>query len=400
MSNVVVRPLESIESLARHAQPWNELWSRSASVRPTARAEHLAIWHESFAADRPLLAVVVEHDGHFVAALPLVGGRMWGMSAGVSVGNAWTPAGELLVDPDGNAAAICAALLDGLRRFAPPLVSIDGLALQSPAVQAFLREVNAEQTASIVRQRFAVPLVSIVGDWKSYLASRSRNHRRQLKIIARRAAEQGGVTFERHEALLPTKVEPLLRECFELEAAGWKGRKASAVLKVPAAWSFFLRQARELASAGELSIAALRHQGRLIAFEYGWQCRHVRAVLKIGYDESFARLSPGQLLRYHLLSELFAEGATRAVDYVGPVSDATAAWATDRYDVGRVVLAAGGVFAAAAVTGSRYGAPLIRRLRPETAVDDFVPRGAGIASLGELSSTTDCATRLSEAAAP
>ena len=171
--------------------------------------------------------------------------------------------------------------------------------------------------------------------------------------------------------MAPDEVEPALRRCFEIEAAGWKGRAQSAVLDVPAAWQFYRRQARELAAAGELAISVLRHRETPIAFEYGWTCQGVRAVLKIGYDESFAGLSPGQLLRCYLLEQLFSESSSWWIDYVGPASPATAAWATDAYDVGRLVLAAGGIVSRAAVAGYHYGGPLIRRLRTRAGGGEF-----------------------------
>jgi CelD/BcsL family acetyltransferase involved in cellulose biosynthesis len=374
MGSLIIRQLSSLDALQREATAWNDLWSRSHSVRPTARAEHLAIWHESFATGRPLRAIVVEDEGRLVAALPLVEGRVWGLPAALTMGNAWTPAGELLLDTESDAPGISEAVLNGLRSLAPGLVAIDGLVLESPVAIHLSRRLDDEQVAHVTRRRFSVPLVEIAGGWPAYLASRSRNHRRKLRNILRRAEQQGGVVLARHEVVSPGDVDSLLEPCFELEAAGWKGRESSAVLNVREAREFFVRQARELAAAGELNICLLRQGGRLIAFEYGWNCRGVRAVLKIGYDESAAWLSPGQLLRCRLLEQLLAEEQSRWIDYVGPASEATAAWATHRYDVGRVVLATSGVFAGAAVAGSRYGGPLVRRLRGEADAPPFVPR--------------------------
>jgi CelD/BcsL family acetyltransferase involved in cellulose biosynthesis len=166
----------------------------------------------------------------------------------------------------------------------------------------------------------------------------------------------------------------VLRTCFELEAAGWKGRERTAVVCVPAAWNFYLQQARQLAACEQLRVAILRFDGRPIAFEFGWEANGVRAVLKVGFDEAFGRFSPGQLLRYLLLEQLFAEGCTRAVDYMGPVTSATATWATNECAYGRLVCAFSGLRARAVVAGLRYAAPILRRIRRKARPEQVAAR--------------------------
>ena len=223
----VVRRLDSLADLRRNAPAWNELWTRSDSTRPTARAEHLALWHGCFSRHRPFVALVVEDDGQAVAALPLVGGRWWGLPARLSLGNAWSPAGELLLDPACDATRVCESLLEGLRAFASGLVVLDGLVLDAPAVRAILTHLDDSRTSHVMRRRFWVPRVEIAGDWAAYFASRSYNHRRHMRAICRRAERLGNIRLERHETVLPDEVDRLLHTSFEIEAAGWKGRARS-----------------------------------------------------------------------------------------------------------------------------------------------------------------------------
>lgn len=349
MAAPIVRLLESTADLRRASEAWNDLWQRSSAARPTARAEQLAIWHDCFAGSQPFRALLVERDGQLVAALPLVMRRRWGIPLAGSLGNAWSPGGELLLDPTSERAPICAALIDGLKRQTPGLLSLDGLLYESEANRVLLSEFEHAGIAHVPRRRFTAPLIHIGSSWPAYLSSRSHNLRRQLKTIARRADELGGIEFQRCDCLPPGEVEPLLNDCFELEAAGWKGRKSSAVLNDARARRFYLLQAEELARCGQLTIALLRRGERIVAFEYGWQSGGVRSVLKIGYDESLARLSPGQLLRMRLVEQLFAESQTQWVDFIGPTTRATGQWATHRYEVGRMLAAVGSHVASAAL---------------------------------------------------
>lgn len=349
MSEYHVSVVASLGELVRQSDRWNDLWRRSQSFRPTSRAEHLAIWTRAFAAQQKFLAIAVESAGRLVAALPLCGRRCWPLTQWQTPGNEWSTSGELLVDPSAAGQALSEQLLRAARERLSGLIAIDGAILPSRTIEDLLQAVAVRGVAHLVRERFQVPLVDVDGNWSRYLCSRSRNHRRQMRMISSRADRQGCLELERHEHLRAEDVEPLLRECFELEAAGWKARSGTAVLQHSVAWDFFREQALQLAKSGELAVATLRQRGRLIAFEYGWQSRGVRTVLKIGYDESRADLSPGQLLRFRLLEELFSESKIGWIDYVGPMTQATSSWATHRYRVGRVLLA-GGLAGRAALT--------------------------------------------------
>lgn len=359
MSGYTLRQFGSLADLRRAAPAWNDLWQRTPAARPTARAEQLAIWCECFVPGNPFQAIGVESAGQLVAALPLYRARRWMLPSAHSLGNTWSPGGQLLLDHSCDVASVCGLLINGLRRNVPGLLSLDGLLLDAEICQALLRQLGNDGTTPLVRRRFTAPLVEIRGSWHDYLETRSGNLRRQLKSISRRAESSGGARLVQIEHPRADDVEPLLRKCCELEVAGWKGRESSAVLSDPRAWTFFLRQARQLVNDGQLAMAILQLDDQLLAFEYGWQSGGVRGVLKIGYDESCARLSPGQLLRYRLLERLFEQRTVRWLDFIGPTSRATGQWATHEYEVGRCLTALGSRRAAVALAGYR----LVRKAR-------------------------------------
>ena len=379
--------IDSVGELMRQADRWNDLWRRSQSFRPTSRAEHLAIWARTFAATQRFSAIAVETDNRLLAALPFVSRRRWPLAEWQTPGNEWTTSGELLVDQAADGPRICDKLLRGLRSHRPGIVAIDGSILTSQTLQNLLQSAKFLGVTHVVRERFQVPLVDVDGNWSRYLCSRSRNHRRQLRMIGSRAERQGCVVLERHEHLQSGEVEPLLRECFSLEAASWKARAGTAVLQHPLAWEFFRDQACELALSGELAIATLRQRGELVAFEYGWQSRGVRAVLKIGYDETRADLSPGHLLRFRLLEELFAERTIGWIDYIGPMTQATSAWATHRYRVGRIVNA-GGLLGRAALTAWQWKlSPAAEELDYRLPLGCPLPQGEQSVALAAIQAT-------------
>jgi CelD/BcsL family acetyltransferase involved in cellulose biosynthesis len=341
------------------AAAWDDLWRRSEVAIPLARAESIALWIERFEPRASVRAIAVERDGQFVAALPLIGGRLKRVLPVARLPrNNWSWAGDLLLDASADSAAI-GALVSAIARLGWQLVWFEAVPIEAPRWQRFA---DAARTAGLslhTRASFRVGQIEINHDWPAYERRWSKNHRRQMRRIEQHADDDGGATLVVHRDFKPHDVEPLLRRGFAVEDASWKGRAGSSVLKSPAALAFYVEQARQLAAWGDLQLSFLELSGRPIAFEYGWNSKGIYHSFKVGYDEAFARLSPGQLLRQRLLREFFADPAQRRVDFLGPISTAISAWATSTYPVGRLVLSTGSISGRLAIHAYRSWWPTL-----------------------------------------
>jgi CelD/BcsL family acetyltransferase involved in cellulose biosynthesis len=132
----------------------------------------------------------------------------------------------------------------------------------------------------------------------------------------------------------------LVRAAFELEHRGWKGAAGGSVLSQPGMLEYYCEQGRRMAAAGCLELAFLEHRGEPIAFEYGLAAKGVYYSYKVAYDERFAELTPGQLLRFQLLERFHSAPERTLVDFAGPLAEATAKWSTRAEPVGRLVIGA------------------------------------------------------------
>jgi CelD/BcsL family acetyltransferase involved in cellulose biosynthesis len=179
-------------------------------------------------------------------------------------------------------------------------------------------------------------------NWEAYQAAWSGNHRRHMRKAIRRANEEGGVELDIRRPTSADEVESLLLEAFEVENRSWKGSERTSVLSNPTVWSFYRGQATAIANEGQLEITFLRHEGKAIAFEYGWHAGGVYYTPKVGYDDAFGRYSPGQLLRVLRYEKAFAGSELQTIDFYGPLAEATAKWATCTYPVSRLVVETGG----------------------------------------------------------
>ena len=123
----------------------------------------------------------------------------------------------------------------------------------------------------------------------------------------------------------PAELEPLLEEAIGVEAAGWKGRAGTALAHDPKRWAFFRRYAAAASSRGILRLCFLRIGGRTAAVQLAVETDDRFWLLKLGYDERFARCSPGSLLLLESIRQAATRGL-RSYEFLGDAESWTRPW--------------------------------------------------------------------------
>jgi len=364
MSQMRIIHLTSIDDLRLSASAWDDLWWRSEVSLPTVRAELLAQWLEHFAPRSDFHAFAVEEDGRWVAALPLISRRLAGvLPVGTLPGNPWSSGGELLLDPAADSAAALDAIVAAAGNASWQWLWLNETKLHSPRWQGFVHACDRAGAASATHDRYQVALIEILRDWDSFLKSLSRAHRQATSRAVRRLQDEGNLRFEMQSHLDQQDVRPWLEKVFEVEDRSWKGKAGSSVLHTPGMFDFFLAQAEQLAQWGQLEVATLELEGHLLATLYGFSSKGTYFAHKIGYDPRFAQFSPGQVMFWHILERLHADGRWQAVDCLGPLTESLARWRPSTYTVGRVVVAPRRLVGRVAMHAYQNWWPAVRRLR-------------------------------------
>ncbi|MCW5696336.1 MAG: GNAT family N-acetyltransferase [Bauldia sp.] len=136
--------------------------------------------------------------------------------------------------------------------------------------------------------------------------------RKEYARQIRRMADLGPVTLE--VVVEPGDVPVRFEEFLELEAAGWKGKRGSAMAALPKVAAFARRAVAGLAGNGRCRILSLRVGGRPAAMLVCFIAGGTAFTWKIAYDESLARFSPGAQLMLDAPPLLFADPAIRRID--------------------------------------------------------------------------------------
>lgn len=203
---------------------------------------------------------------------------------------------------DAAAAQLLAKRLIALNQ---PL-AIDRITQRSLLVAAL--KVSARGRAWIsVRPASPCPTLALGPQWIEPESNFNAGRRSDLRRAARRAASLGKVSYALHSPG-PDQFAALFEEAVRIEALGWKAQARTAMRDDPAKLTFFRTFLADEAAKGRLRIAFMLIDERAVAMQLATLRANRYWLFKIGYDEAFARCSPGRLLMLHTIGAAAREG--------------------------------------------------------------------------------------------
>ncbi|MFT4025225.1 MAG: GNAT family N-acetyltransferase [Novosphingobium sp.] len=213
-------------------------------------------------------------------------------------------------------------------------VSFDRLPASSELIPAVRAAMRGRGWVS-VRPAMPSPTLALDASWSDPAARFNPGRRSDFRRAARKAAECGEVAY----AVLspePAEFDALFDEAIAVEVRSWKRQAGTAIAVDPAKCAFFRDYFRAACAQGALRIAFMRVDGRAVAMQLAVEWGGRYWLFKIGFDEDFARCSPGTLLMLHTIGWAAARGLT-AYEMLGDVEPWIAEfWTRDRHDCVRL----------------------------------------------------------------
>lgn len=194
----------------------------------------------------------------------------------------------------------------------------------SPTIAA-LKKAFAGRGWVIVRPALGTPTIALDASWVEPQMKFNAGHRSDFRRAERHAAKLGALTFEIHAQPTEQELDGLLEEAFEVEARNWKGEAGTALLHDQALGSFFRHYAHAARREGILRLAFMRVGGQAVGMQLAVEWQNSLWLLKIGYDNRFARCSPGTLLMLHTVADAARRGL-RSYELLGTPAPWTELW--------------------------------------------------------------------------
>lgn len=201
--------------------------------------------------------------------------------------------------------------------------------------------------------------------YEQLMSGLSARFRSNLRAGHRKLEQLGNVRFVK--VLRGDELEAEFAAFLDVEASGWKGQDGigSAIALYPDLTAFYRDLTTTmLAPADHCEIISLYAAGHCIASAFGMRTGEDYAGLKIGYNEMFSRLGPGQILLEKTLERCCSDPGIKRLDLSGDPAW-TRVWRPQHRRLRQAYVAIGGAYACrlqVALLNLRFG-PVRRVVR-------------------------------------
>jgi CelD/BcsL family acetyltransferase involved in cellulose biosynthesis len=211
--------------------------------------------------------------------------------------------------------AVLATMLDYIASdpALPNIVSLEILGADREISDGFDRVLAARGSAACVLRQWVRPSLLAVEKRSDYLEhTLSSSTRKKLRQHRRKLAAQGALEYR--IARDPETVRAAFEDFLNIEAAGWKGRSGTALLKHAGDAMFARAMAAVLADRGDITMHGLYLDGRAISSQVVLHAGAAAFTWKTAYEESLGDCSPGMLLFENYTASFLADERVASVD--------------------------------------------------------------------------------------
>lgn len=300
-------------------QAWNSLARDAGDLSVFVGYDWFDAFWRAFARGRELFVIVLTKDGVTKAIFPcsIMAAPADGLAQGVisSLTNYHTYHYDFLIEPKERQDAI-PCFIQSLRRLAPNrIVVLECMPSSAPNISLFLRCLRRSGIPVHGYSRPFAPWVNVSGDWDAYYRALPSRLRNDLQRRRRRSEERGRLQFE---VIQPADdLDRVLDVVFEVEYRSWKGRAGTAIKCQPEVEQFYRLLAVMATRESRLLLFLLKLDETPIAAYFCLSSAETVFMLKSGYDENFASLSPGTLLHQEIIKYLFGLPKIKVCNLMG-----------------------------------------------------------------------------------
>jgi CelD/BcsL family acetyltransferase involved in cellulose biosynthesis len=299
--------LDSLQDFATLESAWNRLAEPARS--PFLTHEWLHSWWGAFGGEDTTAILLRAANGELAAGAGLFrpSSRVLGAAANV-YSEDWD---VVAVDEPARR-----ALWRRIAAMPASRLSLPGIPEGSTSREIAPEELRAAGYRVAVERHQLCPYLTLPPSWEELLATLSRNERSQVRRKRKRLEREGSLVFK--TTTDSGDLDQDLEQFFRVEASGWKGAAGTAILHDPAALRLYSDFARRAADRGWLRLHLLELDGGVIAADYSCVIGDTVFLIKTCFDERYARLSPGTVLRSDALRSAIDEGRSRYEFLGGP----------------------------------------------------------------------------------
>jgi len=154
-----------------------------------------------------------------------------------------------------------------------------------------------------IQPSLRIPIITIDKSWDLFWSQRSTRFKKSMRNKLNRLKRYGSISVEKVEN--PNKLIDALPSIFKVSSLSWKGKIKRAITDSPIELAFYKTFTPFGAKMRWVNIWLLKYNNEPIAYEYHLIYNKTVYPLRADFDENYRYLSPGSILEYYILKDMF-----------------------------------------------------------------------------------------------
>lgn len=198
-----------------------------------------------------------------------------------------------------------------------------------PLLHKCIQEMAWRRGIVLRKQSASSAFLGLSPDWGRFLGKLSPSRRYDFRRKRKCLEKSGQVTTRVLSPTLP-ELPALLQEALLVEDKSWKGQQGTSLLKNSRLRSFFETYLRKACENASVRLCYIDIDGTPVSMHIAIASHDAFWVLKLGYDEAFARCSPGAQLAMDTIEYSVRNGLSR-YEFLGSEEPWQHAWPTEAH---------------------------------------------------------------------
>ncbi len=301
--------IETIDELMPLKNEWNDALANSENDVIFLRWEWIVTWWKYFNKDNQLFIFIVKEDDQITAIFPLMIRQTKYKGINLNkisiISNEYTPFCDfILVRKARESVGLLFQYLNNINWY---IFAIGQLNAASTSFKLIKKLSNTHNVRIFKKEEFKGD-PHIKGDilWQDYHAGLSKHLKKNLAQASRRLNMLGRLNMVEVNTI--ENLDEKLQMAFKTEASGWKGKSGTAISCIAEAEGFYTEFAHIAIKEGWLRLLMLNLDNENLAFLYELKYKNQFESCKLGYNQDYAKYSPGSLLILKAIEKMFDQG--------------------------------------------------------------------------------------------
>ena len=308
---VRIQHVRTAAELLTLQKPWTDLMAEAPDASLFLTWEWTSAWWRHYGAGRELwLLAAWDHAGRLIGVAPwMLTQPPEGTSGPRRLAFIfYRPPSRLdVIAQPHQKKAVCAAFLAYLAAHSQEwdILELMGV-LQGSALKSGLESMGGRH---LERPRVINPIVTLPGDWDTYVKTLSRKRRRSLRNARNRLEREYSGQVRFHRVTQPDELPVAMDTLVALNRARWHSRDRRSLFDSGAFRAFHQEISTTALRLGWLRLYQLAVADRVIATTYCFRYRDVFYAYQTGFDLQWAWYSPSRLILAYTIREAIRGGA-------------------------------------------------------------------------------------------